>query len=180
MSRIQLRFNGISEVVDNKNMSVIVLTDEAKLRSLSFVCDDMMKQQIALRLSNRIVTQKFIPEVLIHLVNDIADNHSFEIVIHDIVEGEYKVTLMDTNSFGSYPIRLSDAVLLSLICDMPLYIDAQLMLKQSEPYKLNSIRMSIPINSIETEQLKKELEKAIKEENYRLASYINEELKNRD
>ena len=180
MSRIQLHFNGISEVVGNSKMSVIVLTDMEKKRALSFVCDEIMKYQISFRLSDKTLSKTFVPEVLIHLLKDLVDIQRFEIMIHGIDEGEYKVALLDANALSSYPIRLSDAVLLSLICSLPLYIDTKLMLKQSEPYKLNSSRMSIPINSITTQQLKEELKKAIEQENYRLASYIKEELENRE
>ena len=61
MSRIQLYFNGISEVVGNSKMSVIVLTDMEKKRALSFVCDEIMKYQISIRLSDKTLSKTFVP-----------------------------------------------------------------------------------------------------------------------
>ena len=53
------------------------------------------------------------------------------------------------------------------------------MHRQSVPYREDTDKMSIPINVLTTDKLKEELQRAVAEENYRLASIINGELRNR-
>jgi len=77
-------------------------------------------------------------------------------------------------------IRMSDAVLLSVISRIPLYIDATLMQRQSTPYNPDVRGISVPINTIDLERLNQELDRAIEAEDYRLASYLHEEILRRD
>ncbi len=179
MNRIRLIYDGISEIVGGNGIAVIVLTDAERKRALSVVCDEAMKLQIGSRVSNQEKYSKMCIEVLLKMLSDYTDTARFEIMIHEIIEGEYKTTIMNIDTLKSYCIRLSDAVLLSLVSDIPIYIDENLMRKQGTLYAGNTNRMSIPINSITTDRLEEELDKAIREENYRLASLIKEELNNR-
>ena len=77
-------------------------------------------------------------------------------------------------------IRASDAVLLSLVGDIPLYIESGLMLRQSVPYNENSRGVSLPVNTISDEMLQAALDKAIADENYELASHLRDEKKRRN
>lgn len=179
MERVRLIFEGISEIVGGNGLAVIVLTDQEHTRALSIVCDETMKVQISSRISANPRYNNLYPEVLGKILSDLTDMERFEILIHDVTDGEYKTTVMNTDTSEAYNIRLSDAVLLSIISEIPIYIDVNLMKKQGSIYTGHSDRMAIPINSITTDRLKDELEKAITEENYRLASLIKDELNNR-
>jgi bifunctional DNase/RNase len=78
-------------------------------------------------------------------------------------------------------IRMSDAVLLSLISKIPLYIEENLMNRQCFPYnEKTQYQLSIPINTMNLDHLKRELEKAVDEENYELASHLRDEIKRRN
>lgn len=178
--RTQLVFKGISEIVGGNGMAVIVLTDVDEKRAISVVCDSAMKYQIGMRNSDTNVTGKFLPEVMTRMLGDFTDIGRYEITIHGIVGGEYKTAVMNADTFDLHQIRISDAVLLSLITGIPIYIDTQLMYRQSSIYNGKSDRMSIPINTLDTDKLKEELDKAVETENYRLASQIKEELNKRE
>lgn len=179
MSRTELVFNGISEIVGGQGIAVIVLTDVERRRALNVVCDDTMKHLIGIRMSDLSLRYNQFPEVLSQMLADNVDLSRYEITIHDIVEGEYKTMIMNVDTLSSYPIRLSDAVMLSIIIRIPIYIDERLMQRQCSVYRENSNRMAIPINTISTDKLEEELRKAISEEEYRLASLIKEELNRR-
>ena len=75
---------------------------------------------------------------------------------------------------------MSDAILLHVVAGVPMYIDEKLMASQSVPFQADMSKISVPINTLDTETLKAELEKAVEEEDYRLASYIKEELNKRN
>ena len=179
MNRTKLIFNGMSEIVGSDGMAVILLTDEGEKRAISVVCDKAMKYQIAFRKAEHYDTSKYLPEVLMAVMGDVNKQNCYEINIHSIVDGEYMTTLIDLDSLNIYQIRLSDAILFSLIANIPIYIENSLMNKQSIAYNSGSERMAIPINTLDTEKLKEEFNKAIETENYRLAALIKDELNNR-
>ena len=76
-------------------------------------------------------------------------------------------------------VRASDAVLLSLISDIPIYIETSLMARQGTPFNKNATGASLPINILDNKMIEDALAKAIKDENYELASRISEEIKRR-
>ena len=76
-------------------------------------------------------------------------------------------------------VRMSDAVLLSIISDIPLYAENNLLKVQSVPYDENVKGVAIPINTMDMERLKLALDKAIAEENYELASHLRDEIERR-
>lgn len=76
-------------------------------------------------------------------------------------------------------IRASDAVLLSYISDIPLYIEKEMMYRQSVAYRKNAGDMPLPINTISNDMLDKAMQKAINDENYELASLLRDERQRR-
>ena len=102
-----------------------------------------------------------------------------ELLVYGIDNGQYKTVLTSLTTDSSVSIRISDAILLSTFSDIPLYIDNHLLLLQSSRYTPHTSGLVIPINTISLEHLEKELQKAVAEENYRLASSIYDEIKKR-
>ena len=139
----------------------------------------MVSAQFSIRLKHAPGIEQFLPEVLVGMLN-MKNSNDFEIMVYDIENGMYKVTLLNKLSFMLKPIRISDAVLLHYIAHVPLYIEEELMQKQSTPYVPDTQGISIPINTLDDEHLSRELEKAIEAENYRLASTLHEELQRRN
>ena len=114
------------------------------------------------------------------MLQEYVDLKDLEITVYDIRDGQYLVSLMNSDNYFIRQIRMSDAILLHVISNIPISIDKKLMQAQSVPFRPNVERVSIPINVLETDKLREELGKAVEEEDYRLASYINEELKRRE
>lgn len=179
MLRIQLFFNSISEIIGSDGLSVVLLVDASQQRTLTVVCDKAMTTQISMRINKMPGCNTFLPEVLWEMMlssgHDIKD---FELQIYDVKDGQYMVILLNKSTTLKH-IRMSDAILLNYFSHIPLYIERELFERQASPIPTAQTGISIPINTIDTDQLNRELEKAISEENYRLASHLHEELKKR-
>ena len=175
MKRILLRFENMQQIVGGEELSVILLTDEARKRALSIVCDAEMTRQLLVRLKgNREVCKTMLPEALLQLLPS-----SYEMMIVGVYDGQYQVVLMDMENGNSVRVRTSDAVLLSIISHIPLYIEERLMERQSVPFDEQATGIAIPINSMDTPRLKIALDNAVAEENYELASQLRDEIQRR-
>lgn len=175
MKRTLLRFENMQQIVGGEGLSVILLTDEARKRALSVVCDAEMSQQLLMRLKgNRDVCRTLLPEALIQMLPS-----TYELMIVGVYDGQYQVMLMDVENGESVRVRTSDAVLLSMISNVPLYIEDRLMERQSVPFDENATGVAIPINSMDTPRLKAALQNAVEEENYELASQLRDEINRR-
>ncbi len=172
----RLIFKGVSEIMGSKDLGLLILTDEKELRQLSIVCDKAIALQIELRIKNMPITDMMLPEVLYSMLK--TRNPVLEIQILDIQDGQYKVYLCN-RFIPPIPIRASDAVLLSLISNVKIYIREDIMRRQSVPYNENAKGVSLPVNTISDEMLQAALEKAIQEEDYELASHLRDEKKRR-
>lgn len=174
MPKIRLVFKGVSEIVGSDDLGVLVLTDEHEQRQITVVCDKVMAVQAELRVHSLPITQIMLPEVLCKIIGNQTDVH-LEIMISGIDNGQYRVLLYNTDTLEPLLIRASDAVLLSMAGNIPMYIDRELMTRQSVPYRENSRGVSLPVNTISDEMLQAALEKAIEDENYELASQLRDE-----
>lgn len=178
MFRTRLYLKGISEIVGNIEMSIIVLVDENQERQLSIVCDKQTEYQISMRMSGMNITQKMVPEVLLGMIRKIGD-YRLELIINTVSDGGYNALLVNKDTMDVVSMRASDAVLLSLIGNIPLFVDESLMARQSVPFREDTKGMAIPVNVLDENMLTKALEKAVEEENYELASHLRDELKRR-
>ncbi len=175
MRRVLLRFENLQQIVGSGDLSVILLTDEQRQRVLSVVCDGEMTRQLVMRLQgNKELCKILLPEVLVQMLSSTC-----EMTIVGVYDGQYQVMLMDIDSGVSARIRMSDAVLLSIISQIPLYIEERVMSQQSVPFDEETRGVAIPINTLETERLQMALKNAVEEENYELASQLRDELKRR-
>lgn len=179
MAKEKLIFKGVSEIVGAEDIGLLILTDEKNMRQISIVCDKAMAVQLELRTKNIPIVNIMLPEVLCKMFN-INENSEYELFIDDIIDGQYKTILYDKKNMQSFIIRASDAVLLSYVGKVPIYIDSALMARQSVLYKENSRGVSLPVNTISDKMLQAALEKAILDENYELASHLRDEKKKRE
>lgn len=179
MDKERLFFKGVSEIVGTENLGLLIMTDEESLRQITIVCDKAMAVQIELRVKHVPISTIMLPEVLCRLI-DTHDGQRYELVIEDIIDGQYRTLLYDNDREEPLLIRTSDAVLLALVSDIPIYIDSQLMKRQSVPYNKYARGVSLPVNTISDGMLQAALDKAIADENYELASHLRDEKKRRD
>jgi len=174
MQRTLLKYDSIHQVVGSSELSIVNLVDEHRQRMLSVVCDADMTSQLLMRFDNPELCKTLLPEVLLKMLPS-----NYELMIVGIFDGQYQVLLMDTVKGESVRVRMSDAVLLSIISDIPLYAENNLLKVQSVPYNESVKGVAIPINTMDMERLKLALDKAIAEENYELASHLRDEIERR-
>ena len=162
MNRVKLRFHAISQIVGSIGVGIIVLTDEAKERQISVVCDAEMTDALCKRLLKQNETQ-------------------VEVLIYGIQDGQYCAMLLDTDSLVSVKLKVCDAILFALSGHWPIYIDEQLMRTQSASFDAKQEdRVAMPINVLNTDMLKEALARSIAQEDYKMAEYLNAELKRRE
>lgn len=171
MNRILLRYDSFHQVTGASDLWVIVLTDMARKKAISVVCDEDMSVQLKMRIYNPDISKILLPEALLQLLSS-----TYEMLIVGIYDGQYQVMLMDMGNGESVRLRMSDAVLLSIISKTPLFIEEGLMQKQCYPCEDYSNGVAIPINSMNMEHLKHALKKAVEDENYELASHLRDEI----
>ena len=179
MERTQLVYRSLSEILESDGLAIITLVDQPRMRALHIICDKNMRNQLQMRAKQHDICHMMLPEVLTSMLSDYVSTKKLEIMIYDIHDGQYLTTLMNPDNYAIHQIRLSDAILLHVVANVPIYIDEKLMKSQGVAFQPNETRISIPINTLETEKLETELAKALEEENYRLASFIKEELNKR-
>ena len=177
MERIRLYFKNVSEILGTEDVGIIILVEKSEERQIAITCDRNMIYQFGLRIGKTPNVETLLPEVLCRLVTR-PRNH-YEIWIKDIIDGEYSVVLRDIDGGGDTPMRASDAILLAVIGEVRIYTSDDLMDRQSVIYKKNSSGMSIPVNVLNEDMLNKAFEKAVKDEDYELASRLRDELKKR-
>jgi len=175
MKRTRLQFESIHQIMGSDELAVILLTDEERRHALTVVCDHPMTQQLMMRMQNPDVCRKMLPEALLQMVPGDLD-----LMIYGLHNGQYQVVLSDESFEHSVVIRLSDAVLLSIISNIPLYIEDQLFASQCIPFEKDAKGVAIPINTMDLPRLNVALQRAIDEENYELASQLRDEIKRRE
>jgi len=178
MNRVRLYFKDLSEIVGSKGFAVARLIDGDGQRVISIICDKAVTNQLSMRITRMPGRERLLPEVLCYLLQAEGSN-CMELMVYDIFDGQYQVTLLHRPNLSLRPIRMSDAVLLHYIAKVPLYIEADLMQRQSTPYVPEQTGISIPINTLDSKRLSDELQRAIDAEDYRLASILHEELRRR-
>ena len=179
MNRVRLIFKSVTEIVGSDDVGLLILVDEQQQRQLTIPCDRNMLYQFSLRVQKVPITNRMLPEVLWQVIRSQTTLH-FEILINDLIEGQYRAVLYNVETLEPILIRISDAMLLAHVSDIPIYIDEKLMKKQSVKYVHNAQGMSIPVNTLTDEMLKKALNKAVEDEHYELASLLRDEMKRRN
>lgn len=180
MNEVRLIFKSISEVVGALETGLIILVDSDEQRQIAITCDGHMLDAFRLRMGTDPVANELLPEVLCKLLEETTDI-DLEIRITKVVKGRYKAMLFNTDNEVGIPIRISDAILLAYTAHdyIPIYMDRELFLKQSSVYSKDGLGVSIPVNTLSVEMLEASLDKAVKSENYELASLLRDELHRR-
>lgn len=181
-------------MANNPEISIIVVTDEKETRQMAIFCDNHSRDAIMMRqdkciaaafkedsiIANPIsLTDRLLPEVLCTIIKYLS-NIQLSVVITHVCQGRYHAVIEDTHTGTTFPVRVSDGILLTLADKhIPLSIDENLWLRQSIPYTKDSPNLAIPINAISHEMLITTLEKAIENEEYETAQRLKEELDRR-
>lgn len=178
MTKERLYYETVSEIVNSGEVCLILLTDKKQERQLTIVSEKSIAIELEMRSNHSRTTQTMLPEVLVNVIRNQA-KLEMELQIIGIKNGVYSVVLTNLFTLESVAIRACDAVLLSVASGIPIYIQADLMKRQSVPYHRNARGIALPVNTMPLEMLDKALEKAINDENYELASFLRDEKRKR-
>lgn len=190
MSRIPLIVQGVTDITDARNTSLLILTDKDEQRQISIVCDSTIREAFAIRKmkhhSDASVREKYteqlkdcLPETLSSLIKYLT-NMELSVIIVNVFNGEYNALIEDKTTGTSLPIRVTEGVLLSYADPhVPLYIEQSLWLRQSVPFMGENTRIAMPLNTLSMEMLKNALQRCIDEENYELAQQLKLEIDRR-
>ena len=178
MANIEVTFKSVLEIVGIEGIGLVILVDKEEKRQLSLLCDKDTLRQFEQRLPFSKKPKNTLPEVLWDVVRYYTEDH-FEVIINTLIDGEYRAMLYNVDSLDIKSVRAIDAVLLSVIAKLPIFVDEVLMNRQSLPYNQASPSMALPVNVLTIEMLEEALHKAIKDENYELASTLKMEIERR-
>lgn len=179
MKKVRLIFKSVTEIVGSDDVGLLILVDEQQRRQLTIPCDRNMLYQFSLRMKKVPVTNMMLPEVLWKVISTQTEMR-FEILINDLIDGQYRAVLYNAETLEPISTRVSDAMLLAYVSGIPVYIDEKLMKKQSVRYVQDARGMSIPVNTLTDEMLRRALDKAVEDEHYELASQLRDEMKRRN
>ncbi len=184
---LQVRLESVYNINSSDgNMSIVSLVSNDETRQLTFICDRCFIDKFELH-DDDIDEQngkpsRLLPEVLLRVIDAVDDSllDDLRVIITGISDGEYQSYLVASDNRICFPIRLVDAVLLSKISSVCLYVRKDVLLRQGSVYSKDDIyTKSMPISILPTSKLKNALEKALRDEDYRLAKVLSDELKNR-
>ena len=178
MNKVQVLFKGITEIVGASEMALLILTDQVEEKQIAIVCDKAMTREFNIRIGKAPLRHKLLPEVLCW-INPNMNAEQYEILFNSISDGQYKVVLLNKNTLEMPPIRASDVILLASIAQLNMFMEEKLFIRQSVPFEAGKSRMALPVNVLSTAMLEDALQKAIKNENYELASNLRDELNKR-
>lgn len=178
MNKIRLYYFSSNRVNESDEIGIIVLLDKVSNRELSIVCDKRVGDNIEMFANKPEMMNTSLAYVLCDILNKETD-FDFEIDIEDVNDGIYVTYLVNVTTSTKYRMKASEAVYMSTICGIPIYIDAALMKKQSIRHRDQTDSMSLPVNVVSMDMLQKALDNAITNEQYELASKLRDEIRNR-
>lgn len=179
MGYIKLKFKGLSEIMGmDSQLSLIVLVDEEERRQLVVTCDQNMRNQLKMRITDPRAGQSLLPEVLSNVMGH-EQCLSWEVRIEGMQEGKYITKLYNDDLERSLDIRCSDAILWAFVCHCSIMVSEDVLATYGVPYFPDARQIALPVNIITDDMLKLGLQKAIDTEDYEVASRLRDELKRR-
>lgn len=189
--RVPLKIQGVTDVNSENMFSLLIVTDIKEERQMAIMVDPSMRHEFALRRGKYVgndVQRKnatemlslMLPETLCSIIKYMTQLE-LSVIIVNIFDGEYKAILEDQKTGTTFPIRISDGILLAYADPhIPLYIEETLWKNQSTKYMGENARgISLPLNTLTTEMLKDAMQKCIDDEKYEIAEQLKKELERR-
>lgn len=178
--KIELKVLNISNSLAQSHAYALLLQELGGERQLPVIIGPAEAQSIAFKLKGFKPPRPFTHDLFVSLADAFLIDLR-EVFIYKAQEGVfYSYLSFEKNGEVSHiDARTSDAIALALRFDCPIYTTESIL--ESE-----SIRMeeggpvSVPITAVNMPLLKEALDKAIKDENYELASQIRDEMRRRE
>ena len=175
---IRLEVKGIMLLKRMDNCGLVVLVGEHTQKQIGVPCTKAELGQIERLLDAPEQSKHTLPYVLWGVLTDNTADH-FELRIVGVSQGSYNCILLNADQQRMYPLKASEAIILSLIAHLPIYITAYLFGRQAVERRQGGDQMALPVNILSDEMLHQALDRAVAREDYELASAIKEELAQR-
>ncbi|MDZ7615274.1 MAG: bifunctional nuclease family protein [Flavobacteriaceae bacterium] len=202
MSLVRLNIKGISYSQTQSGAYALVLSENEGERTLPIIIGASEAQSIAIALEKEIKPPRPLTHDLFKTFADRFGIHIKQVIIHKLVDGVFYSSLICENDGIEEIIdaRTSDAIALAIRFSAPIFtfenildkagiiikIKDQSKLEQSK-FKLEDLVVDLEGSEQETgfendnlEELHKQLEQAVINENYELAAKIRDEISKRD
>lgn len=202
MSLVRLNIKGISYSQTQSGAYALVLSENEGERTLPIIIGASEAQSIAIALEKEIKPPRPLTHDLFKTFADRFGIHIKQVIIHKLVDGVFYSSLICENDGIEEIIdaRTSDAIALAIRFSSPIFtfenildkagiiikIKDQSKLEQSK-FKLEDLVVDLEGAEQETgfendnlEELHKQLEQAVINENYELAAKIRDEISKRD
>jgi len=177
--KIALKVRVISKIDSKSNDFILILSEKLGVRQLPMPLTKREAEDVLAAIdteeSNHATWTQIIKSLTV-LLDVIVE----EVVINEVAFGNYlaEVHLLQNGLSRTFQIQAIQALILALSQRSPIYIVRSLMEKQYVRPKGNGL-VSVPLNTLTIEMLQEALTKAIKDEDYELASYLRDEIKRR-
>lgn len=200
MDKVRLNVLGISYSQTQTGAYALVLAEESGNRRIPIIVGGFEAQAIAIQLEGLKPARPLTHDLFFNFANTFGVN-LLEINIHKLEEGVFysQLTCFDGENTVEIDSRTSDAIALALRFKCPIFTTEEILTKagiiidfEQDEEEMNedgseiniqedeSIKVEIEdLSSLNVDELKKNLEEAVKAENYERASKIRDELNRR-
>ncbi|MCF0203633.1 MAG: bifunctional nuclease family protein [Bacteroidaceae bacterium] len=184
---VKIEYLATQEIVHSDKVNLLILVDEGRTRQLVVITDRPTAISISAMYSakgNRMAYEQFVKRSALYVMMSVvpeALRRLMHIRIDALMHGQYRAMLVRKDTLGEPPmeLRTPEAVLLSVVSGIPMYIDDHLWRTQSTVFNPLATGTSIPTNTLPLEMLQEALQSAIDSEDYEAAKKINDEINNR-
>lgn len=174
---VELKLHDVVCIVGADELRLMILTDSVGKRQLSAICDRAVEKELVFRM-HKTDCQGRLPEVLCSLMPGLCRD-DYALYVYDIKDGTYHVHLVNRKTAEETEIRITDAVLLSMVANLPLLTSQAFFEKQALPFDQAKGKLRMPVNAMTTEQLREQIKRAVADEYYEDAANIKKELEKR-
>ena len=152
---VELKLHDVVCIVGADELRLMILTDSVGKRQLSAICDRAVEKELVFRM-HKTDCQGRLPEVLCSLMPGLC-----------------------RDDYALYVYDITDAVLLSMVANIPLLTSHAFFEKQALPFDQAKGKLRMPVNAMTTEQLREHIKRAVADEYYEDAANIKKELEKR-
>lgn len=177
-NRVRLKVLGLSKGTMHENMYILLLQEWGGERKIPIIIGQMEAQAIALK-TRHVPLERPMVQDLFKRLTDAFNITLKDIYIYKVDNGVY-YSYLELEQDGietDIDARSSDAIALALTYGCPIYTSETLM--RSQYMRVNGSALSIPINTLDVQALREALDRAVKDENYELASLLRDEINKR-
>jgi len=174
MERVELKIVGISYNSPQSGSYQLLLIDIFKTLTIPIVIGAFEAQAIAIELEGLKPPRPLTHDLLFKIINKLNDYIS-EVEIYKLEEGIFYSNII-FNSGEKIDCRTSDAIAVALKVECPIYANVDIVNNVGVKSEIQKPNQPETLKPKKLDELQKELEEAIQQEDYEKASQIKEQI----